>query len=289
MIRTDSLSFKYPDGTIALQEITLEIRNGEFLALMGPNGCGKTTLLKHLVGLLKPSSGKIWLDGKEIGFLKDREIFGQVGMVFQDPNDQLFASTVEDDIAFGPTNLGLSREEIDHRTSSAIKLVGLDGLFDRAIHTLSFGQKRRAAIAGVLALHSRTILLDEPTAGLDPRGISAVMHLLRILNREQGITIVMATHDVELVSLFCDRIIIMSHGKIIGIGTPKEIFTDGGLARVAGLRLPRMAHLAEILLKEDGVCLENMPLTIGQARREFCRLLKGNNGVNESEVCSKKG
>ncbi len=148
MIRTEALSFRYPDGTEALHELNLEVRDGEFLALMGANGCGKTTLLRHLVGLLKPSSGKVFLDGKELRSFRNREIFTRVGMVFQDPNDQLFASTVEQDVAFGAINLGLNSEEVSRRTSHALEMVGSFELCARAIHTLSFGQKRRAAIAG---------------------------------------------------------------------------------------------------------------------------------------------
>ncbi|MCL0070217.1 ATP-binding cassette domain-containing protein [Dehalococcoidia bacterium] len=271
MIKTEALSFNYPDGTEALREINLEIRDGEFLALMGGNGCGKTTLLKHLIGLLKPSSGKVFLDGKESRFFKDEEIFKRVGMVFQDPNDQLFASTVEQDVAFGAINLGLKPDEVARRSTEALKMVGISQLFDKAIHTLSFGQKRRAAIAGVLAMDPEIILLDEPTSGLDPRGVSSIMRLLRKLNKERGITMVMATHDVELVPLFCDRVAIMGQGKIIGQQTPERIFANTTMIREAELRLPRVSHLFEIIGKEDEIHFGKLPLTIGQARRELLK------------------
>lgn len=274
MIRTEALSFTYDDGTKALRDINLVVRDGEFLALMGPNGCGKTTLLKHLIGLLKPSAGKLFWDKKEFRLFSEGEIFRRVGMVFQDPNDQLFASTVEQDVAFGATNLGLKPEEVARRTGEALKQVGIAGLAHRAIHTLSFGQKRRAAIAGVLAMEPKIILLDEPTSGLDPRGVSSIMRLLKELNAGKGITMVMATHDVELVPLFCERVVIMRQGEIISEGTPETILADTALVREAGLRLPRIGHLMEILKKEDGISFPDISLTIGQARRELLTLLE---------------
>ena len=272
MIRTEALSFTYPDGTEAVVKVNLEVKDGEFVALMGANGSGKTTLLKLLIGLLKPSSGRVFLDGKEFRSLKDREIFQRVGVVFQDPNDQLFASTVEQDVAFGVLNLGVKPKEAAHRVAGALKMVGASDLAGKAIHTLSFGQKRRAALAGVLAMEPKTILLDEPTSGLDPRSITPIMLLLRRLNQEHGITMLMATHDVELVPLFCDQIVVMHKGRVIAKDTPQNILGDPELTRQVSLRLPRVAHLAEILQKEDGVNFQSIPLTIGEARREFLRL-----------------
>jgi cobalt transport protein ATP-binding subunit len=274
MIKTEALSFSYDGHTQAISEINLELRDGEFLALLGANGCGKTTLLKHLNGLLKPSSGKVFLDDKDLRSFKDEEIFTQVGMVFQDPNDQLFGATVGQDVAFGAVNLGLKPDEIARRTTEVLKLVGAPELPDRAIHTLSFGQKRRVAIAGVLAMEPKIILLDEPTSGLDPKGVSSIMRLLRKLNKEQETAMIIATHDVELVPLFCDRVAIMSNGRLIGEKTPQEVFADIDMIRKAELRLPRIAHLAEILKKEDRLDFSDIPLTIGEARRELLRLIE---------------
>ena len=273
MIKIESLSFSYPDGTWALQDINLEVQKGEFLALIGSSGCGKTTLLKHLIGLLKPSAGKINLDGKEFRFYKTGEIFRQVGMVFQDPNDQLFAATVEQDVAFGAANLGLKPDEITSRIKQALKMVDAVGLAGKAIHTLSYGQKKRASIAGVLAMEPRLILLDEPTSGLDPRSVSAIMSLLRQLNREKGITMIMATHDVELIPLFCDRVAIMKAGKLKAVGTPESIFANFNLIRETDMSLPQISQLIEILQKEDGIPFSGMALTIEEARREIGRLL----------------
>jgi cobalt/nickel transport system ATP-binding protein len=273
MIRTEALSFSYDGFTSALAEISLEVKDGEFLALLGANGCGKTTLLKHLNGLLKPSSGKVFLDGKELRLFKDEQIFRRVGMVFQDPNDQLFGASVGQDVAFGAVNLGLKPDEVARRVNHALKVVGASGLASKAIHTLSFGQKRRVAIAGVLAMAPEVILLDEPTSGLDPRGASLVMRLLRKLNRERGTTMLMATHDVELVPLFADRVAIMNKGRLITEGPPAKVFADTAMIREVELRLPRVGHLIEILQKEEGIDFKEVPLTIGEARRELSRFL----------------
>ncbi len=287
MIRTESLSFSYDGSTQALREINLELRDSEFLALLGANGCGKTTLLKQLNGLLKPSLGKVFLDGKELFLFKDEEIFRRVGMVFQDPNDQLFSASVEQDVAFGVLNLGLKPDEVAQRTAEALKLVGAFELSNKAIHTLSFGQKRRVSIAGVLAMQPEIILLDEPTSGLDPRGVSVIMRLLRKLNRENGITMMMATHDVELVPLFSDRVVIMNKGQIVDEGLPGEVFANNDGIREVQLRLPRIGHLVEILRKKEGMHFNNIPLTISEARQEIVRLLERNvniDNVREARV-----
>ena len=201
--------------------------------------------------------------------MKDNALFSQVNLVFQDPNDQLFAATVYQDVAFGPTNLGLAPEEIETRTGEALAEVGLVGLDERPIHTLSYGQKRRAALAGVLAMRPEVILLDEPTSGLDPKGIYAIMSLLKKINRDKGVSIIVATHDVDLVPLFCDQVAVMKKGELISHGQPEAVFADEATARSAELRLPRIAHLMEILEKEDGIQFTGRPLTIAGARREL--------------------
>jgi cobalt/nickel transport system ATP-binding protein len=284
MIRAKALSFKYPDGTQALSEVNLEVRDSEFLALMGSNGCGKTTLLKHFMGLLKPSPGRVFMDEKDYRSLKEEEIFARVGMVFQDPNDQLFAPTVEEDVAFGVSNLGLRLEEVRRRTHNALRMVGALDIAGKAIHTLSFGQKRRVAIAGVLAMEPKIMLLDEPTSGLDPCGVSSIMRLLRKLNREKEIAMVMATHDVELVPLFCDRVAIMSRGMIVAEGTPQNVFSNTARLRQAGLRLTRIGHLVEILRKEDGLDFKSIPLTIGEARRELLKQFKSKGNTSAASL-----
>jgi cobalt/nickel transport system ATP-binding protein len=286
MIKAESLYFSYDDRTPVLHNINLELREGEFLALLGANGCGKTTLLKHLNGLLSPSSGNVSLNERDLARIKDKEIFSKVGMVFQDPNDQLFRATPKQDVSFGPTNMGLSLDEVTTRTSESLKAVGAFELADKAIHTLSFGQKRRISIAGILAMEPEIILLDEPTSGLDPRGTSAIMHLLRTLNKEKGTAMIMATHDVELVPLFTDRVIIMKEGRIIAEGPPDHVFADTSMIRDAALRLPRIGHLIEILQNREGLQFQEIPLTIGEARRELLHLLEfhDRSGIKETSI-----
>jgi cobalt/nickel transport system ATP-binding protein len=273
IIQTKELSFTYPNGTNALRGINFSIQRGEFVGILGANGSGKTTFLKQLNGLLKPSSGNVFLEGKDIQSINRDLLFTKVCTVFQDPNDQLFSSTVSQDIAFGPTNMGLKKEEVQRRVQEALELVEMSQFAESAIHTLSYGQKKRICLAGVLAMRPEVILLDEPTSSLDPMGVSSIMHLLKKLNKEEKVTMVMSTHSVDLVPLFADRVAILSYGKIIRQGLPEEVFSDPEMIRSARLRLPRIAHLIEILKKRDGLSVDRLPLTIGEARRELAKLI----------------
>jgi len=269
MISTKALTYHYRDGTMAVVDVDLQVERGEFTAVMGANGSGKTTLLKLLIGLLKPTSGNIFIEGREIRTLKDTDIFQRIGMVFQDPNDQLFAPTVEDDVAFGVMNLGVSQKETAGVVDSALDSLGIVHLRDKAIHALSFGQKRRVALAGVLAMKPSVILLDEPTGGLDPLGVASIMSLLHNLNREHRISMIMATHDIDLVPLFCDSMVIMHGGRALTHGKPSDVLKNTLTIRQASLRLPRVAHLFEILREEDKIAVDTLPLTIGEARRKL--------------------
>lgn len=280
MIKTTSLYFSYDGKVEVLKDIDFELKRGEFLALLGANGSGKSTLLKQLNGLLRPSKGKVFLNERELNTYKEMEVFRKIGMVFQDPNDQLFGANVEQDVAFGPANLGLSPEEVRRRTVEALKMVEALEYIDRPIHSLSYGQKRRVSIAGVLAMQPEAILLDEPTSSLDPQGVSKIMHLLQKLNREQGIAMIMATHDVELVPLFCDRVLIMHRGTIIQQGKPWEVFAAPQLIREAHLRLPRISHLIEIMRNKDELAFNSLPLTIGEARRALLDLFNSHKTAN---------
>ena len=267
MISAKALTYNYGDGTRAVADVDLQVERGEFTAILGANGSGKTTLLKLLIGLLKPASGNILLEGREIRTLKDTDIFQRIGMVFQDPNDQLFAPTVEEDVAFGVMNLGISRKETALIVDSTLDALGITHLRNKPIHALSFGQKRRVALAGVLAMKPAVILLDEPTGGLDPLGVTSIMSLLHDLNREHGISMIMATHDIDLVPLFCDRMVIMFEGRALTRGKPSDVLKNTHIIRQASLRLPRVAHLFEILREEDKIAVGTLPLTIGEARR----------------------
>ncbi len=273
MLKIENLHYTYEDGTSALNGIDLEIERGEFLAVLGSNGSGKTTLIKHLNGLLRPAKGRVLLEGKPIERVEDREVFSNIGIVFQDPNDQLFASTVEEDVAFGPTNMGLDPCEVAERVGEALHQVGMHDFARKSIHALSHGQKKRICVAGVLAMRPRVIILDEPTAGLDPMGVHSLMHLLEDLNKNKGITMIMATHVVDLVPLFMSRIAILSKGRVLRFGDPDEVFGDAEAIRTAKLHLPLVAELMHILKTRDQVNLQHIPLTVGEARREILRLL----------------
>lgn len=267
-------SFDYPDGTHALSGIDLSVRRGEWAAVLGSNGSGKTTLLRVLDGLLKNYSGSVLLDGADVRKLSPREIYRKVGLVFQSPDDQLFAPTVAEDVAFGPRNMGCNEEEAARRVTQALELVDMQHAAAKAINTLSYGQKKRICIAGLLAMGHEILLLDEPTAGLDPMGEYRMMKLLKRLNRENGVTIVMATHSVDLVPLFIDSLHILSRGRIVRGGTPEEVFTAPDEMAAVKLRLPHIAELIHKLKHEDQVGFERVPLTIGEARREIIRLFE---------------
>lgn len=264
-----NLSFTYPDGTLALRDINLSVKRGEFLGVLGGNGCGKTTLLKILNGLLKASEGEVYLEGENIKSMHKDALFKRACTCFQNPDDQLFSPTVGEDISFGPVNMGLTKNEVLARVESALGAVEMLEFADKPIHNLSFGQKKRACLAGVLAMGPQVMLLDEPTSCLDPRGVNSIMRLLRKLNEQDGITMVMSTHSVDLVPLFIDRVVILNRGEILLDGNPEEVFSQPGIIRSAKLRLPRIGHLFEILKKRDGFDIKGLPLTIGQAREEL--------------------
>jgi cobalt/nickel transport system ATP-binding protein len=276
-------AFTYPDRTVALEDITLEIQGGEFVGILGSNGSGKTTLLKIMDGLLKEFSGKALLDGQELKRLSPKEIYRKMGLVFQNPDDQLFAPTVFEDVAFGPINMGFSEEEVARRAIEALKEVEMDGYEKKSIPHLSFGQKKRVCIAGLLAMGHEILLLDEPTAGLDPMGEFKMMHLLTRLNKDKGVTMVMATHSVDLVPVFLDRLYILSKGKMVRGGTPEEVFNAPEEMSQVKLRLPHIAELIFRLKHEDQLPFEKIPLTIGKARREMLRLFEENLGKKKGD------
>lgn len=264
--------FTYPDGTRAMSDIDLSVNNGEFVGILGSNGSGKTTLLRLMDGLLKDFSGSILLDGRDVRRLSPREIYSKVGLVFQSPDDQLFAPTVFEDVAFGPLNMGFQESEVRERALAALKNVDMEGYENKAIHNLSYGQKKRICIAGLLAMGHEILLLDEPTAGLDPMGEYRMMDLLTSLSRDKGVTIVMATHSVDLVPLFLDRLYILSKGSIVRGGTPEEVFNTPGDMTKVKLRLPHIAEMIYRLKHDDSLPFSKVPLTVGEARREIINL-----------------
>lgn len=255
----EHLNYVYMSGgpyeTHALDDVSLTIEDGEFVGLIGHTGSGKSTLVQHLNGLLLPTSGTITVDGLNIAdkATDRRAIRRKVGLVFQYPENQLFEETVEKDIAFGPKNLGLDDAEIDRRVKGAMRKVALDydALHERSVFELSGGQMRRVAIAGVLAMEPRTLVLDEPCAGLDPRGREEILGLIRDLHRDTGATIVMVSHSMDDVASLAERVIVMNHGRVAMDGTPREVFSRGAELRAIGLDVPQAVLLAD-KLRERG-------------------------------------
>jgi len=266
-IELRDVTYRYPDGTTALSDINLSVARGEFLGLLGANGSGKTTLLGVMDGLVRDYRGSVLLDGAEIRGLSARAIYSRMGLVFQNPDSQLFATTVAEDVGFGPRNMGFDRAEVERRVVDALAAVDMSDSLNRNINSLSYGQKKRICIAGLLAMGHEILLMDEPTAGLDPMGEYRMMDLLRKLNKDQGVTVVMATHSVDLVPLFLSRLYILSHGRIKRGGTPEEVFTMPGEMSDVKLRLPHIAELIWKMKHEDGVQFKRLPLTVGEARR----------------------
>jgi len=262
-------SYQYPDGTVALNDIHLSVARGEFTGILGSNGSGKTTLLKIMDGLTKGYQGEVLLDGENVLRLHPRDIYRKVGLVFQNPDDQLFATTVFEDTAFGPRNMGFGEAEVRARVEGALASVDMTEFAMKGIHNLSYGQKKRACIAGLLAMGHEILLLDEPTAGLDPMGEYRMMELLTRLNKEQGVTIVMATHSVDLVPIFLHQLHILSRGRLVRGGTPEQVFTAPDELAQVKLRLPHIAELIYKLKHEEKLSFGRIPLTIGEARREI--------------------
>lgn len=277
MIDAKNLIYSYDDGTKALKGIDFKISKGDMVALIGKNGAGKSTLLLHLNGIIKPDKGEIFIDNEKMKYNKKSLIkFRQkVGIVFQNPDDQIFAPTVEEDVAFGPLNLKLSQDETQKRVTEALEKVGMSGFEKKAPHYLSGGQKKRVAIAGILAMKPEVIILDEPTAGLDPAGVEKIMNLLMELN-EEGITILVSTHDVDLVAEFANKVYVMNEGEIIGKGTPEDIFNNEEIIEKANLRLPLMAELFKKLKNSGKInnTSEKYPLTIDEAYEKITEILK---------------
>ena len=255
----EHLNYVYMSGgpyeTHALDDVSLTIEDGEFVGLIGHTGSGKSTLVQHLNGLLLPTSGTITVDGLNIAdkATDRRAIRRKVGLVFQYPENQLFEETVEKDIAFGPKNLGLDDAEIDRRVRDAMRKVALDydALHERSVFELSGGQMRRVAIAGVLAMEPRTLVLDEPCAGLDPRGREEILGLIRDLHRDTGATIVMVSHSMDDVASLAERVIVMNHGELVMDGAPRDVFACGEELRGMGLDVPQAVQLAD-KLRERG-------------------------------------
>lgn len=254
-IVVDHLSHTYFDGTSsvsAVKDVSLEIREGEFLSVIGHTGCGKTTLVQHLNGLLLASAGRVLVDGLDTADKKLRpKIRALVGMVFQYPEYQLFADTVREDVAFGPRNMRLSEDEVALRISEAMAMVGLsmDQFGEKSPFELSGGEKRRAALAGILAMRPKYLVLDEPMAGLDPQGRQSILSMLEQLRQDTGCAIIMVSHSMEDVARHADRILVMDHGEAKYLDTPKAVFSHSDELAEMGLSLPAPCRVAAMLRK----------------------------------------
>ncbi|MBR5301390.1 MAG: energy-coupling factor transporter ATPase [Clostridia bacterium] len=264
-----------PYETKALSDINLTIEDGEFIGLIGHTGSGKSTLVQHLNGLIMPTSGRVLVDGMD---LKDkatdrRAVRQRVGLVFQYPENQLFEETVEKDIAFGPKNLGLGEEEIARRVKDAMRRVALnyDKLHNRSVFELSGGQMRRVAIAGVLAMEPKVLVLDEPCAGLDPRGREEILGLIKKLHEEAGTTIVMVSHSMDDVASLAERVIVMNHGEVAMDGAPRDVFSCGEELRGMGLDVPQAVQLAG-KLRERGFDIPQGVYRIEEIREAILKI-----------------
>ena len=277
MLEVKNIKYSYNENYQALKGVSLKVEKGEMVALLGKNGAGKSTLFLHLNGIYQPDEGQVFIDGEELKYdkkslLKFRQ---KVGIVFQNPDDQIFAPTVEEDVAFGPLNLGLSMEEVQDRVEEALARVGMSGFEKTAPHHLSGGQKKRVAIAGILAMKPEIMVLDEPTAGLDPQGVVDLSKLLNELN-DEGITILISTHEVDLVPNYASKVFVLVDGLLIGEGTPKEIFAKPEILEQANLKVPIITELFQKLENEGFDMKGDYPLTIDEAKEKFLELVDKN-------------
>lgn len=276
IIETRNLTYSYDGEKNAISNMNIAFEKGKITSVLGSNGAGKSTLFLNLNGILTPTGGEVIYDGKSIEYKKKniRELRRKIGIVFQDPDDQLFSASVYQDISFGAINLNLPEVEVKRRVDEAMERVGITDLKDNPTHALSFGQKKRAAIAGVLVMKPEVIILDEPTAGLDPMSVSSLMRLLEDIQKKEGTTIILSTHDIDAVPIYSDYIYVVNGGKILAEGTSEEVFSKPEILRENNLRLPRISHLLEILKKCDGMDVDFSKATIGSARAELMELLK---------------
>ena len=291
-IALEHVNYVYSPGTAyekqALKDVSLEIPQGQFVGIIGHTGSGKSTLIQHLNGLTRATSGRILYEGRNIyeeGY-DMRWLRSQVGLVFQYPEHQLFEVDVFSDVCFGPKNLGLSQEEAEARAREALTLVGLDeSFYKQSPFELSGGQKRRAAIAGVLAMKPEVLILDEPTAGLDPQGREDVLGLVAKLHREQGMTVILVSHSMEDVARYVSRLVVMNHGEKVFDGTPKEVFRHYKELEAIGLAAPQITYVVHAL-KEQGIPIDEDITTVEEARDAILAIWRKQGAAQpEEETC----
>lgn len=281
IIKVDNLTHIYQAGTVmqsyAIKDISFEIEEGSFTGLIGHTGSGKSTLIQHLNGLIKPSSGTVFFKGEDV-FAESyslKSLRSRVGLVFQYPEYQLFEEDVIKDVMYGPKNMGLSDEEAREKAVEALKLTGMnEELYERSPFELSGGQKRRAAIAGVLSMEPEVLILDEPTAGLDPHGRDEILETIDKLHRERGITIILVSHSMDDIAKYADRLLVLDKGELKYNDVPKSVFREYKELEKMGLSAPQLTYLAADLIK-SGVDIDPEIGTVEEAKNEILRLLKG--------------
>lgn len=276
-ITLDHVNYSYSVGSAyekhALKDVNLTIKDGEFIGLIGHTGSGKSTLIQHLNGLVKATSGTIYYNGKDIydNDFNMRELRNKVGLVFQYPEHQLFETTVIKDVSFGPKNQGLSQLEVDLHSYEALKQVGIEeDLIDCSPFELSGGQKRRVAIAGVLAMRPEVLILDEPTAGLDPAGRDEILDQISKLHKERNITVILVSHSMEDVAKYVDRIIVMNKGEVVYSDAPKKVFANYKVLETIGLAAPQVTYVMNGL-REQGIMVDTNATTIHEAKEEILK------------------
>lgn len=273
LIETRDLCYSYPHSVRALEGINFIAPRNARIAVIGSNGAGKSTLFKHFNGIFKPTSGSILIRGEPITKANIREVRKFVGIVFQNADDQIFSPTVEQDVAFGPTNLGLDEETIHHRVHEALKIIGIEDLADRVPHHLSGGEKKRVAIAGVIAMEPEVLVLDEPTAGLDPQGVHDLIGFINSLSKQYGMTVIFSTHDVSLVAEVADYIYVMNKGRFVAEGNVEQIFMQPDMLKSMRLDVPVLPKLLRSLQK-NGVPV-SMAYTYEDAENALVQAYKG--------------
>ena len=290
-IKAVNLTHVYGEGTAfeqyALKDVNFEIEDGQFIGLIGHTGSGKSTLIQHLNGLLKATRGELYYNGENIyapGY-DLKALRSKVRLVFQYPEHQLFEVDVFSDVCFGPKSQGLPKEEVEERAKEALSLVGLDESFYRqSPFELSGGQKRRVAIAGVLAMHPEVLILDEPTAGLDPKGRDEILGEIETLHREKGMTIVLVSHSMEDIARYADRLIVMNHGEKVFDDTPRNVFRHYKELEAIGLAAPQVTYVVQALRKE-GIPIDDGLITVEEARDAILRMVGMENGKDGKTGC----
>lgn len=291
-IKVENLTYIYNEGLPfaqkALDDISFEVKDGDFVGLIGHTGSGKSTLIQHLNGIMKPHSGKIYINDFDITDKEQNltEIRKRVGIVFQYPEYQLFEETVAKDIAFGPSNLGLSQEEIEKRVRDAMEDVGLDynKFAEKSPFDLSGGQKRRVAIAGVIAMHPELLILDEPTAGLDPGGRDEIFNLIKSLHENGNMTVILSSHSMDDMAKLVNTLMVMNKGRLEMMGSPREIFRDNAQKlKGMGLDIPQVLELALKLKKEAGYNVRTDVINISEIKNEIIRCIKEKDFIDKFE------